>query len=113
MTLTCGCDAEEPEFIASTHPTAKKAHKCYECGRQIYAGEVYERTSGKWDGKFYVFKTCEQCEDLRDSLYALGFCPAFGDVRADHREYIETYQPQALTAYRQGKRAERSVAPSE
>lgn len=98
MSLTCGCDAESPEFVETTHPTARKTHKCYECGRRIEAGEAYERTAGKWDGEFYVFKTCEQCEDLRDSLSALGFCPAFGEVRADHREYIETYQPQALNA---------------
>jgi hypothetical protein len=84
--------------MTTRHVTARKAHKCYECDRVITPGEVYEKTTGMWNGEFETFVTCEECEDLRESLRALGFCPAFGEVRADHREYIETYQPQALTA---------------
>lgn len=96
MSLMCGCDTDGPEFVDARHFRARKAHECCECGREIAPGEEYERTSGKWDGDFYTFKTCEQCEDLRDSLFSLGFCPAFGEVRADHREYIETYRPQRI-----------------
>lgn len=96
MSLKCAYDTEGPEFEKSTHHVAKKSHKCCECNRQINTGESYERVAGKWDGEFREFKTCEQCEDLRDSLYVMGFCSAFGEVRADHREYIETYQPQKI-----------------
>lgn len=96
MSLTCCYDAEGPEFVDTRHVTARKNHKCCECGREIASGETYERTAGKWDSNFYVFKTCEQCEDLRDALVAMGFCPAFGDVRSEHREYIAEYQPQKI-----------------
>lgn len=96
MSLACGCDLDWPEFIDVRHVKASKPHKCCECGRQINPGECYERTAGKWEGDFHMFKTCEQCEDLRESLMALGFCPAFGEVRADHREYISEYQPQKM-----------------
>ena len=98
MSLTCGCDGEGPEFVESTHQKARKAHQCYECGKIIDPGEIYERTAGKWDGNFYVFKTCEQCEDLRSSLESLGFCPGFGEVRADHSEYIAEYKPAKMLA---------------
>lgn len=40
--------------------TARKAHRCGECGRTITAGEVYEKVFGVADDPFTA-KTCQHC----------------------------------------------------
>lgn len=65
MSDYCFCDFDSPEFYDKYQPTARKRHKCCECGGDIMPGEKYEYVSGKWDGQFDTFKTCERCCDLR------------------------------------------------
>lgn len=96
MSLSCECDSDGPEFFDSREVRARKQHKCCECGKAIEKGEIYEYAVGKWDGDIDTFHTCEECADLRASLKSLGFCTTFGEVRADHREYLEIYQPQKM-----------------
>jgi hypothetical protein len=42
--------------------TARKAHKCAECGSAIAIGEKYHRHSGKYDGNMYTEKVCRRCD---------------------------------------------------
>jgi hypothetical protein len=58
-------DYESPEFLNERIVRARKAHKCEECRKTINPGEEYEYTTGKYDGAFFVVKTCSVCLELR------------------------------------------------
>ena len=67
--MSCYCDFDTPAaFVHVNTWTARKKHKCCECGHVIVPGETYERVTGKWDYGIDTFKTCEKCVDLRDAL---------------------------------------------
>ncbi|GAA6121494.1 hypothetical protein [Acidovorax sp. FG27] len=85
MSDACYCDYDPAEFYSVSVPTARKAHRCDECGRAISPGETYERVIGKWDGSVSVFKTCRRCTALRDHLKAHVpcFCWAHGNLLGD------------------------------
>ena len=72
--MSCYCDYDPPEFVSTDTRTARKQHKCCECGHEIKPGEKYEHVAGKWDGRLGTFDTCEKCVDLRDSLAAQNGC---------------------------------------
>jgi len=57
-------DADMAQVYDSQHLTARKAHTCDECGREIGPGERYNRVRGLWDGHWSVFKTCAHCDAL-------------------------------------------------
>ena len=54
--------------------TAKKEHKCSECGRKIKKEESYEYASGVWETKLNIYKTCLDCLSLRKQFFKDGFC---------------------------------------
>ena len=62
-----------PGFQKITECTAKKLHKCGECDRDIILGESCFYTASKSDGHFWTFKTCADCESIRDALYCGGW----------------------------------------
>ena len=53
------------DFNYTSHPTARKPHKCFECGRTIEPGERYERTASVWEGDFFASKACLHCAMTR------------------------------------------------
>lgn len=62
----CACDDfDMPSICREEFPTARKEHKCCECGRIIRKGEKYQLIEGKWEGVFDRFKTCMQCQAIR------------------------------------------------
>lgn len=76
-----------PNFYTVTNPKARKEHKCCECRGVIQKGERYQNYAGHWnDSGFGEFKTCSDCEQLRDD-FSVGTCsgewPAFGDLSSD------------------------------
>lgn len=101
-----------PEFCEVEHRIAKKEHKCSECHGKIEPRDVHERTAGKWDGSFSVFKVCMHCETARDWLlnntewkeaFFLddGVEFFFGELREHLREYgREGDRTKAFRAYR-------------
>lgn len=97
MSEACWCDYDPPEFYDRREPTARKEHRCQECGGRILPGETYERVSGKWDGQFSQFKTCCRCTDLREwvKAHVPCFCWAHGNVREDALETAREYSHQA------------------
>ena len=82
--LNCDCSCfidvgEYPEFYTDKVVTAKKQHKCYECGETISIGDKYQRCSGKWDGEVLTYKTCLGCMRIRDAYCSNGW--VFGELR--------------------------------
>ncbi len=69
--MECSCniegahDGDVAELYTSKTVTARKAHVCYECYREIVSGERYETASGLTDGEFFTHKTCIDCLSVR------------------------------------------------
>ena len=63
-------DLEMPSCCHATKPRARKRHRCCECGGWIEIWETYHRLDGIWDGRASGYKTCEQCQALRDEMQA-------------------------------------------
>lgn len=89
MSYDCFCDYDRPSFYRSSINRARKAHKCYECGSDIFPGEQYEYVSGRWE-YFDTFKTCADCVDIRtwtkNNVPCL--CWAHGNLLEDCREAV-------------------------
>lgn len=92
-----------------THRVARKEHKCCECYGIIEPMDVYEYTSGVWDGRGMSFKVCGHCEAARDWLLEETDWPgvedtpktfAFGDLKAHLREVVQEYGAPKFPAYR-------------
>lgn len=64
---------ELPEVSSSTHPIARKEHTCCECRGTIKPGERYYKFTGVWDAEWSTYKTCSDCEEIRDECDE-GFC---------------------------------------
>lgn len=68
------------KFYSSKHHKAKKEHTCSMCGKIIQPGEVYERSSGKYDGYFFDEKYCEDCEVIIDEYISISCdCEIYDD----------------------------------
>ena len=73
----CSCiyveDIDPAEFHNSRVVTARKAHKCGECGKEILPGSKYEYNVGTWEGNFNTHKTCSICLELRNEFFCDGW----------------------------------------
>ena len=73
----CACiyvdDFDSPEMYRSTMQTARKPHKCCECGKTITPKEKYEYVCGIWEGTFDTHKTCIVCKEIRDTFFCDGW----------------------------------------
>jgi hypothetical protein len=116
--MSCYCDFDEgPEFFSTTSPVARRKHVCCECRGTINPGERYERSSGKWDGVFQVFKTCQRCVDFEQNITAHIPCfrrCSFGELISDAIDCLRDYKQDASAllfgAYRRLIEARRNVA---
>lgn len=90
--IDCWCDYE-PAQIYEQHiiKSARAKHACAECGRSILPGERYERTFGMWENQISVFKTCQDCLNIRQFVKnsVPCFCWAHGSMLDDAKEAIE------------------------
>lgn len=74
-------DAEMPSVFSDTVQKTRREHKCCECRREIKIGEKYHLFKGCWDGRWNEYKTCMECQDLREEigeLYQSDEWPPFG-----------------------------------
>lgn len=79
-----GGDCDGPKVSATTTPRARKVIRCEECGKDIAAGERYERHHGLYEDAWYTNKTCMPCVAVRDHFACNGWI--FGQVWSDISE---------------------------
>lgn len=80
------------EMLDERTRTAKKSHRCSECGRVIQPGESYRLEKYVWEAQLTNHKTCRHCWSARGWLseQCNGFC--FGQVAEDiHEHACEDY----------------------
>jgi hypothetical protein len=65
----CFTDYGSPEFCTTAIHTARKPHKCSECGDTIAPGTLYEYVSGSWGEGLDVFKICPRCVTLWQAIH--------------------------------------------
>ena len=85
---------EPPSVCTVTDRTARKTHTCCECRGVIVVGERYRNVKGIWNGKAATFKTCPDCQALRNEVeaqipYADEY-PAFGELGSECHETDES-----------------------
>lgn len=87
--MLCECEGEPGDFQRTTQRKARKSYCCDECRGVIAAGDVYEITSGKWDGYLLTYRMCYRCIDLRNWMTANVPCFCFCFSRL-HQNCIDT-----------------------
>lgn len=58
-------DYDPVTLLGSAERTARKEHRCGECGRQILRGETYKVDTYVFEGSFESHKICRHCLDVR------------------------------------------------
>ena len=89
-----GCDVcigvdsidEAFEFSHTEMRTARKPHKCCECGEAISPGFRYEHVIGKYDGGISTYNTCHLCVEIR-MVFTCGNCWYFGQLWEEMSDY--------------------------
>ena len=79
-------NASPADFLRESIVTARQTHICTECRGAIITGEQYEYVCGFWDGEFYTFKTCQDCQSLRDVFFSSSW--EYGWIRDEVRDYV-------------------------
>lgn len=93
---TCDYDSHPTVYRKSEH-TARKDHKCRECGSTIAPGQRYEYVFAIWDGDAAHVRTCCRCLALRDFVVAHIPCScwAHGNLLEDMAAEVEHYWTEA------------------
>lgn len=60
-----GYDGDSATPYLEQWRTARKQNKCCECKRSILPGQRYQFVSGRWDGDWLSYRTCEDCYHIR------------------------------------------------
>lgn len=89
-----GCDVcigtadyyDTADVYHSSIVTARKTHRCCECGHVIIYKEQYERVAGIWDKSWSHYRTCLLCREVRH-VFACGEGFTFTTLWNDMREY--------------------------
>jgi len=78
--MSCYCNFDFTwTLLKEKTVTAKKPHRCYECGRVIKPGERYQSLFGVGGGTAYNMPTCLQCQALRDYVESNVPCACLGN----------------------------------
>lgn len=88
MCMFDNCDGTVT-MLSEAIPTARKAHKCRECGRAIESGEKYHVERFVFDGELTTHKTCAHCMVARCWLHDECGGYVFGGVEEDLREHAQ------------------------
>ncbi len=70
----CSCDLIAPSVYRESIRTAKKQHKCSECGATIKPKDQYVYIFGVWDGDPRFYKQCMRCKTVGDHIRDLDDC---------------------------------------
>lgn len=97
----CRIDGAETATIYRDRTvTARKSHKCYECGRDISAGERYRYVFTVYDGWPDSYHTCIHCVSGQDWLARECGGYIFSEVSEELHEHAQEYPPFALPLMR-------------
>lgn len=93
ITCDCSCvyDGSADDFVTEKTVTARKQHRCGECGDTIQKGEKYQKADGCWDHSWQHYKTCKFCVKLRDQ-----YCPGgyiYGELAESIYECMGFWYP--------------------
>jgi len=71
MGCSCTIDTyyESNTFYDESTIRARKPHACCECGDIIKAGDKYKKARGMTDGRFWEYKTCLTCVEIRSCFF--------------------------------------------
>lgn len=76
---TVYCDIDDYcMLLKQTRPKARKEHKCTECKRVIKQGESYLYEVTLYDGDLDTWKTCSDCEAIREEFFKSGYI--YGEI---------------------------------
>lgn len=64
-------DADYPEFLRENYQRSRKEYKCCECGISIPKNSIYFYSVGKWDGDISYYRTCSNCQSIKNMLTSL------------------------------------------
>ncbi|MFU2208197.1 hypothetical protein [Solidesulfovibrio sp. C21] len=73
----CACEGENLDILSSKVITARKAHKCSECGKEIRSGENYQKFVGVTSEGMFESKMCLFCYNVVKDLRSMGYCVVF------------------------------------
>lgn len=73
------------EMMEQSVVKTRKDRNCLECRRPIPRSTPCERTSGKWEGKFFTEYTCLDCMNIRNGL-TCGEPTAMGELWTEIRD---------------------------
>jgi len=79
----CFIDTEPYDCFTQSKPRARKPHQCYECGRTIQKGEIYQKTTGIFQGDPFTHKQCAGCTSLRERIIEMETAAGCHGIEAD------------------------------
>lgn len=82
-------DDDRVTVLHERHRTARKEHRCAECGRGIVVGEPYLVERFINDGEASTHKTCRHCEAVRGWLLSECGGWLYGGVAEDIGEHAQ------------------------
>lgn len=81
-----------PVELKTTHPTARKEHKCMWCCGIIKIGEKYERQTNLYDGQIYDWVAHLECKEVTGLLNMFDYdYNGEGINENDFQESIQQY----------------------
>jgi hypothetical protein len=87
----CAIDDAEPwDVYRVSVRTARKAHRCTECGRPIAVGESYRFLTGLLDGRWSTYRTCAHCLAAGEWLDVMCGGYLLGGLAEELREHWES-----------------------
>lgn len=95
MQFECSCDFDfYYQVYNQVKRKARKEHCCYECNMKILRGEVYEYTTGIYEGSVDVYHTCAMCTELKEwvKIQIPCFCYCHGQIHEMATETVKEAQ---------------------
>lgn len=80
-----------PVELKTTHPTAKKEHKCMYCGGTINVGEKYERQTNIYEGQIYDWVCHIECQEVTGLLNMFDYDYGEGIDGEQFVEYLQEW----------------------
>lgn len=77
-------DFEPADIFEETAHKARKKYNCYECRSEINIGDIYQKTSMLFDGRWSNHKTCSRCSLVSSDYMKCGHHS--GDLVGDFKE---------------------------